>query len=82
MQMKHKRSKPAKTKEQEAAEEGWILMFLSKTIRGWNSICVEEARGGQEADEGITRHPYAPSPIVYGPPGSIERCSDSEIERG
>ena len=45
MSKRKKRTKPAKTTEQQAAEEGWILVFLSKTIRGWNSIWVEEARG-------------------------------------
>ena len=69
MQMKHKRTKPAKTKEQEAAEEGWILVFLSKTIRGWNSIWVEEARGGPEEDEGRALRPCIPAPIGYGPRG-------------
>ena len=82
MQMKHKRTKPARTKEQQAAEEGWIYVYAPKTIRGWNSIWVEEARGGREADEGITQRPYIPSPTGCGPPGSSERCSDSEIERG
>ena len=49
MQMsKRKRTKPAKTKEQEAAEEGWIYVFPPKTIRGWNLIWVQEAREGQE----------------------------------
>ena len=63
MQMKHKRTKPAKTKEQQAAEEGWILVFLSKTIRGWNSIWVEQAREGQgEAEEKALR-PCIPAPI-------------------
>ena len=78
MQMKRKRTKPAKTKEQEAAEEGWILMFLSKTIRGWNSIWMEEARGGREADGGKALHRYIPSPTGCGPLGSSERCSDSD----
>ena len=55
--MKRKRTKPAKTKQEQAAEEGWILVFLSKTIRGWNSIWVEEARQGLEADEGTALRP-------------------------
>ena len=64
MQMKHKRTKPAKSKEQQAAEEGWILVFLSKTIRGWNSIWVEGGRAaGQEEDEEKARHRCIPSPI-------------------
>ena len=50
--MKHKHTKPAKTKEQEAAEEGWIYVFPTKTIRGWNLIWVQEAREGQEEVEG------------------------------
>ena len=64
MQMKHKRTKPAKTKEQQAAEEGWIYVYAPKTIRGWNSIWVEEARGGQEEDEGRALRPCIPAPIV------------------
>ena len=45
MQMKHKkRTKPAQTKEQQAAEEGWVYVSTSKTIRGWNSVWVEGAR--------------------------------------
>ena len=52
-----KRTKPAKTKEEQAAKEGWIYVFATKSIRGWNSIWVEEARGGREADEGKAQHP-------------------------
>ena len=55
MQMKHKRTKPAKSKEQQAAEEGWIFVFAPKTIRGWNSIWVEETRGGRGEVEGRAR---------------------------
>ena len=57
MQMKHKRTKPAKTKEQQAAEEGWIYVFGPKIRRGWNSIWVEGARGGQEGGEEKAPHP-------------------------
>ena len=55
--MKRKRTKPARTTEQQAAEEGWILVFLSKTIRGWNSIWVEEARGAPGGEEEKALHP-------------------------
>ena len=55
--MKRKRTKPARTTEQQAAEEGWILVFLPKTIRGWNSIWVEEAQGGLGGEEEKALHP-------------------------
>ena len=56
-------TKPAKTKQEQAAEEGWIYVYAPRTIRGWNSIWVEEAREGvQGADEEITRRPYIPFP--------------------
>ena len=81
--MKRKRTKPAKTKAQQASLDGWIYVYAPKTIRGWNSIWVEEAREGvQGGDEEITRRPCIQAPIECGPPVSIERCSDSEIERG
>ena len=66
---KRKRTKPAKTTEQQAAEEGWIYVYAPKIIRGWNSIWVEEARGGQEEDEGRALRPCIPAPIGYGPRG-------------
>ena len=62
--MKHKRTKPAKTKEQQAAEEGWIYVFGPKIRRGWESIWVEAAREGQEEGEETTRHRCIPAPIV------------------
>ena len=49
--MKRKRIKPAQTKEQQAAEEGWIYVLGPKIIRGWNSIWVEEARGNLRVDD-------------------------------
>ena len=56
--MKRKRTKPAQTKEQQAAEEGWIYVLGPKITRGWNSIWVEGGRvAGQEADEGKAQHP-------------------------
>ena len=51
MQMKHKRTEPAKTKEQQAADEGWIYVFGPKIRRGWDSVWVEEARGALGGDE-------------------------------
>ena len=31
------------TKEQQAANEGWVYVSGSKIIRGWNAVWVEEA---------------------------------------
>ena len=60
---KRKRTKPARTKQQQATAEGWVYVNASKVIRGWNSIWVEEAREEvQGADEEITRRPYIPFP--------------------
>ena len=55
--MKRKRTKPAKTKAEQANAEGWIYVYAPRTIRGWNSIWVEEARQGLEADEGKVLRP-------------------------
>ena len=52
-----KRTKPAKTKEEQAAEEGWIYVFATKSIRGWNSIWVEGSREGGQEVEGKAQHP-------------------------
>jgi len=57
MQMKHKRTKPAKTTEQQAAEEGWVYVFGLKITRGWESIWVEGAREGQVEVEGKAQRP-------------------------
>ena len=54
---KRKRTKPAKTKAEQANAEGWVYVYAPKTIRGWNSILVEEARQGLEADEGTALRP-------------------------
>ena len=68
--MKRKRTKPAQTKQQQAAAEGWVYVNASKVIRGWNSFWVEEAREGQgEADEEITRRRYIPVPTGSDHPG-------------
>ena len=64
--MKRKRTKPAKTKQEQAAEEGWVYVYALTTIRGWNSIWVEEAREGRgEAEEKALR-PCIPAPTGYG----------------
>ena len=61
--MKRKRTKPAQTKEQQASLDGWVYVYAPKTIRGWNSIWVEQAREGQgEAEEKALR-PCIPAPI-------------------
>ena len=44
-------TKPAQTKEEQAHAEGWVYVYAPKTIRGWNSIWVEEARQGLGVDE-------------------------------
>ena len=61
--MKRKRTKPAKTTERQAAEDGWIYVFAPKTIRGWNSIWVEEAQEGRGEAEEKVRRPCIPFPI-------------------
>ena len=57
--MKRKRihnTKPVKTKAEQAHAEGWVYVYAPKTIRGWNSIWVEEAQGNQgEAEEKALR---------------------------
>ena len=67
--MKHKRIKPAKSKEQQAGEEGWIDVYAPKTIRGWNAIWVEEARGAREADGEKAPHRCIPAPTACAPRG-------------
>ena len=49
---KRKKPKPVRTREQQAAAEGWVYVNASKAIRGWNSIWVEEAQGNLGVDEG------------------------------
>ena len=82
MSKRKKRTRPAKTTEQEAAEEGWIYVFGPKIRRGWNSIWVEGGRAEGGEVEGKARRLYIPAPTACGPPGSSERCSDNEIEQG
>ena len=65
--MKIKRTKPAKTKEEQAAKEGWIYVYAPKTIRGWNSIWVEEAQEGRQEVEERARRLYIPFPTACDP---------------
>ena len=48
---KRKKTKPSKTKEEQAHAEGWVYVNAAKSIRGWNSIWVEEAQGNLGVDE-------------------------------
>ena len=48
---KRKKTKPSKTKEEQANAEGWVYVNAAKSIRGWNSIWVEEAQGDLRVDE-------------------------------
>ena len=50
-------TKPAKTKEEQANAEGWVYVYASKVIRGWNQVWVEQAQGNLEADEERVRRP-------------------------
>ena len=64
--MKRKRTKPARTKEQLAAEEGWIYVYAPKTIRAWNLIWVEGGREREEVEE-RARRLYIPAPTACDP---------------
>ena len=67
--MKHKRTKPAVTKEQQAASEGWVYISGSKIIRGWNAVWVEGPREGLESEEQRDYCPYNQGPTRSVPPG-------------
>ena len=47
---KRKRTKPAQTKEQQAAAEGYIYVSGHKTIRAWDSVLVVESRARVPGD--------------------------------
>ena len=49
--MKRKRTKPARTKEEQAALDGWIYVCAPKTRCGWNQVWVEQARGGLDSGQ-------------------------------
>ena len=57
MSKRNKRIKPAKTKEEQAADEGWVYVFGLKITQGWESIWVEGAREGQVEAEGKAQRP-------------------------
>ena len=57
MSKRNKRTKPAKTKEEQAADEGWVYVFGLKITQGWESIWVEGAREGQVEVEGRAQRP-------------------------
>ena len=67
MKMKRKRTKPALTKEQQAAIDGYVYICGSKTIRGWSSIWVEDAREVRGKAEETAQRPYIPPPTVGDP---------------
>ena len=48
---KRKKTKPVRTKKLQADAEGWVYVNAAKSIRGWNSIRVEEAQGDLRGDE-------------------------------
>ena len=48
---KRKKTKPVKTKAEQANAEGWVYVNAAKSILGWNSIWVEEAQGNLGVDE-------------------------------
>ena len=54
---KRKKTKPVKTKAEQANAEGWVYVYAPKTIRGWNSIWVQEAQGDLRVDEGKALRP-------------------------
>ena len=65
---KRKWTKRAKTTGQQAEEEGWVYIYAPKTIRGWNSIWVEQAREGREEGGETVQRLYIPPPTVGCPP--------------
>jgi hypothetical protein len=65
--MKRKRTKPATTREQQAAIDGWVYVSGSKTIRGWSSVWVEGAREGPGGLEETAQRPCIPAPTVCVP---------------
>ena len=69
VKMKRKRTKPALTREQQAAIEGWVYVSGSKVIRGWDYLRVEAPGGGRENDAQTKKHLYNPTPTQSVPPG-------------
>ena len=79
---KRKRAKPAQTKEQQAATEGWVYISGSKIIRGWNAVWVEGPREGLECEEQRDYCPYNHTPIRSDPPGLTSLYTGTWIGRG
>jgi hypothetical protein len=52
-----KRSRPAKTKEQQADADGWVYVSASKIIRGWDPVWIEDARAQAPEVEGRAQRP-------------------------
>ena len=52
-----KRSRPAKTKEQQADEDGWVYVYASTIIRGWDRVWIEGARAQAPEVEGRAQRP-------------------------
>ena len=48
-------TKPAKTKQQQANAEGWVYVNAARSIRGWNSIWVEERNLGVDEEKVLRR---------------------------
>ena len=50
-------TKPAKTKEQQAALDGWVYVYAPKAARGWSSIWVEGSRvlAPEDVEERVRR---------------------------
>ena len=57
MSKRNKRTKAAKTTEQQAADEGWVYVFGLKITQGWESIWVEGPRERLQEVEGKAQRP-------------------------
>ena len=55
--MKIKRVKPAQTKEQQADEDGWVYVYASTIIRGWDRVWIEGARAQAPEVEETAQRP-------------------------
>ena len=66
---KRKRTRPSKSKEEQAATEGYVYVSDSKLIRGWNCVWVQGSREGLECEERTSYCPYNQGPTRSVPPG-------------
>ena len=79
---KHKRrTKPAVTKERQAASEGYVYVSGSRIIRGWDCVFVEGSREGSEGEGTILRQ-YIPSPTGSVHPGQTALYTGTWRGRG